>query len=207
MPCCLEILHDVWTRSYLSQTLENYVAGLPWDWLLSDHLHLLVERRGGVPVLVRVPRLVLETVGALGSSTLQWCPSLLRVRVVPHPMILPLNSSHQLPGKRIWTNQHPVWNMSTLQHQTHYPSWKSNRFRVRALLLQLFSQQWIMLHILLYSLFFHLTTHWKCIFTEKILIYHLIFNIGFNSMLVGYKPPQTQGLNQQWLIGFHSSMG
>ena len=207
MPCGLEILHDVWTRSYLSQTLENYVSGLPWDWLLSDHLHLLVERRGGVVVLIRVARLVLEAVGAPGSTILQRHLPLLRLRVVLHPMILPLSSSHQLPGKRIWTNQHPVWNMSTLQHQTHYPSWKLNRSRVCAFCCCFSTaMKWCCIYCLI-GCFFYLTAHWKYIFTEKILIYHLIFDIGFNSILVGYKSPQTQGLNQQWLIAFHSSMG
>ena len=52
-------------------------------------------------VLIRVARLVLEAVGAPGSTILQRHLPLLRLRVTLHPMILPLSSSHQLPGKRI----------------------------------------------------------------------------------------------------------
>lgn len=42
---------------------------------------------------------------------------------------------------------------------------------------------------------------------EQIPIYNLTFNICLSYILLGYKPPQTQGLNQQWLIVSHYSVG
>ena len=41
---------------------------------------------------------------------------------------------------------------------------------------------------------------------EQIPIYNLTFNICFSYLLLDYKPPQTQGLNQQRLIVSHYSM-